>query len=124
MGFIDTVYPDGSPVAKSDVRSFGKSRQVLVLADADEVAASDLAGQLILLLKSTGRIYKLKTGDTTTEADGVNFLRDVNDLGFEIVLVQGFDGATVFVQDAEPATTGALGSLWVAQAPASIELSP
>lgn len=124
-GPIDSVYVDGSPVAKSDVRGFGKTREVLVMADATEVSNADLALQLILLLKSNGRIYRLNTGDTTTAPDGETFLRDINGLGFELVEIEGLDGrdgATIIVQDTPPATSYESGSLWIDADSAQIDL--
>jgi hypothetical protein len=115
-GPIDIVYVDGVAVAKGDVRTFGKVRSLLVMADATEVANADLSLQLLIVLKSNGRIYKLNTLDTTTAPDGTTFLRDVNGLGFELVVVEGLDGrngATVLVQDAEPDTDYVAGSIWI-----------
>lgn len=62
------------------------------MADTDEVRATDLTGQLLIQLKSTGRTYTLDTSDTTTTDDGENLIRDANGLAFVLNEIVGLDG--------------------------------
>lgn len=92
-GPIDVVYVDGVPVEKSAVRGFGKARQVLVVADANEVVNSDLSLQSIIMLVSTGRWYRLDTGDATSAHNGETVLVDQHGLRFKVIVFDGIDGA-------------------------------
>lgn len=78
----DDLVEDGVDVSKSSLRSFIRTRTALVMASAAEVQSYNLSGQLLIALKTTGRIYILDTTDTTSAHDGVGVLVDANGLRF------------------------------------------
>lgn len=94
---IDEVIEDGVAVAKGDVRSYARTSTILVIGTVSEIRAADLAGQLVIKLKATGRDYNLDTSDTTTVDDGVNCIRDANGLAFKLVVIDGLDGLVTSV---------------------------
>lgn len=89
----DSLLIDGVDVSKSDFRSFIRNNSILVLSDEDEVQNTNLSGQQIIQLKSTGRDYKLDTSDTTSAHDGELVLVDANGLRFHLHQHEGVDGA-------------------------------
>jgi hypothetical protein len=80
---IESVIIDGTAVGKASVRSWAKARVPQVMANAAEVNNTNLTGQLIVQLKSTGAVYHLDTSDTTTADDGVNTIISLDNLRFK-----------------------------------------
>jgi hypothetical protein len=89
---IESVVIDGTAVGKASVRSWAKARVPQVMANAAEVNNTNLVGQLVIKLKSTGRDYAIDTSDTTTADDGVNCLVSLDGYRFKICKVVGLDG--------------------------------
>lgn len=83
---------DTNNVDKGQFIAWGKARLAQVMTDADEIRATDLAGQLMVTLLSTARLYKLDTIDGTTADDGVNCIISNDGLRFKLVTINGIDG--------------------------------
>lgn len=73
-------------VSKADITAWGKARVAQVLADAAEVNNTILANQLLVILKSTGGIFKVDTTDTTTADNGTTVLVSLDGLRFKVLV--------------------------------------
>lgn len=77
MGIIDTVYPDGSPVAKANVRADDKTGHRRNVPDVDTVQNNDFSGQTAgLYVRSLQGFFDLDTSDSTTAHNGTTVLVD------------------------------------------------
>ncbi len=82
IGGIDSA----TDVVKADIIAWAKANIGQVLADADDIRARSLAGQQLIVLKSTGAIYKSDTSDTTSADDGTTVINDFDGLRFKALV--------------------------------------
>jgi parallel beta-helix repeat protein len=76
MGIIDTVYPDGSPVQKVDVRADDKTGHRRTLASVDDVRNNDLTGQFGgIYVSAIKKFYDIDTENLDAD-DGDNVIID------------------------------------------------
>lgn len=72
-------------VPKADLISWALARVMQVMADASEVNNTDLSGQLLIQIKTTGNKFALDSTDHTTADDGVSVLVDSAGNRFKII---------------------------------------
>lgn len=100
MGIIDTVYPDGAPVSKANVRSDDKAGHRRNMASAQSVRDNDLSGQTAgIYVRELQQFYDLDTGDTTTPDDGDECIIDFAGNRFKKLAVGGGGSAEVITYD-------------------------
>lgn len=112
-------------VPKAGFIGWVKERVPQVMADAAEVNSTNLSGQLLIQVKTSGAIYKLDTSDTTTADDGLTCLISYDGFRFKIVSsgtaairpsIEDFGAVEGGTQDCISALTAAFTSLnevWV-----------
>lgn len=86
-GPIDTVYPDGVPVQKGNVRANDRASIRRNIANADTVQSTDLTAQYAgIYVRSIQANFDLDTSDTTSPHNGTTVLVDYAGNRFKIVL--------------------------------------